>query len=400
MQGFLNNALCLVTSGEHDILQQVIESLASDGGLARISEAITTVAALSSDRQCVQDGEDMLLPLLHVLMNPHVTQSFVLEKSLGVIHNFMYGSGGHRAVALFSAATRFLSLCEAPSTEKSKAAVAVLTCLHNIVELNSSAKVVQGVHVVVEDLANVLDEDLTKTAEARRLFHRIEDRLKEGRAIPNAIHSHNTPVILPHFAALNLERDPPGRLSRKGARHDNDYDDINLISILPTASEIQSERAENLPVSDPRALHLGGVEGLVDRHFRLLREDTIGQLRDIARAEIEKLRQPSAPSFESSKVQQNVRTFAYKDVKLMQVTFDRVNGLRAHLSFPQPKAAANKSELMRRQWWEHSKRLSPEALLCFVALMPTRQRLATNRCTLIIRPWVRLRALFLHRVST
>ncbi len=366
LRAFLNTALSLVGSGEADIVQQTVESLASDGGLARVKEAITSVASHSSDQECLQNGEGILLPLLNILTDADVTQSFILEKSLGTIHNFIYGVGGLRAVPFFSAATRFLSLFEASSADKSKAIVAALTLLHHIIELHSHAKVVEEVHALVQDLAELLEDDEAQNHEARRLLQRIEDRLKEGSGMPNADRTRSTYAILPQFAALNLERDQPGQLSAKGVRHNNDHDDVSLISILPTASEVRSERAEYLPAKDPRSLHLGGVEGLVDRHFRLLREDTVGPLRDIARVEIESLRDPSARALGSSKARQSVRRFAYKDVKLVQITFDRVSGLRAQLSFSQPKAAAKKSELMRRQWWEHSKRLCPDALLCLV----------------------------------
>jgi hypothetical protein len=35
--------------------------------------------------------------------------------------------------------------------------------------------------------------------------------------------------------------------------------------------------------------HKNGVDGHLDCHFRLLREDTVGQLRDSARVELEAL---------------------------------------------------------------------------------------------------------------
>lgn len=38
--------------------------------------------------------------------------------------------------------------------------VAVLTCLHNVVELNSSAKVIGKLHELLEAFAEVLKEDL------------------------------------------------------------------------------------------------------------------------------------------------------------------------------------------------------------------------------------------------
>jgi AAA domain len=366
LQTFLSTALSLVTSGEPDVVQQTIECLASNGGLARIKETITSLAADLSDQECLEKGGHILLPLVYVLTHPDVTQSFILEKFLGIIHSSIYGVGGRHAIAFFSAATRFLSLFEASAAETSKAVVAILTCFHNVVELNSTARVVEEIHAVLEDLAVLLEDDLAQNAEARRLFQRIDDRLKEGSTIPNANHSRNRSAILPHFAALNLARDQPGQLSPNGARHDNDHDDVNLILVLPTSSEVRSERAEYLPLKEPRSLHLGGVEGLVDRQFRLLREDTIGQLRDIVRAEIELLRDPSASTRLSGQTQHNFRRFAYRDIKLVQITFDRAAGLRARLSIPQPSALVKKSEQARRQWWEQSKRLCPDALLCLV----------------------------------
>lgn len=371
LQEFLTTALRLVDGGVADILQQTIESLASDGGLARVKEAISTIALHSSDGECLQIGESILIPLVNILAHPEVTQSFVLEKFMGIILNFVFGIGGARAVALFSAAARFLSLYKAHSAENSGAVVAVLTCLHNVIELNSSAKVVQDFHEITRDLRKLCENGLLQSPRTREMLQRIEDRLTEGSAIPTADHLRRTIKIQPQLASLNIARDQPGLLSSHGARHDNDHDDMLSIQILPTASEIQSERAEYLPTKDPQGLHLGGLEGLLDRQFRLLREDNIGPLRDIVRAEIEALREPLASNAVTSKSQQNLRRFAYKDVQLTQLTFDRIGGLRAHLSFRQPKAALKKSEKVRRQWWEHSRRLSPDSLLCLVDATPT-----------------------------
>lgn len=123
----------------------------------------------------------MLLPLFNILTYPDVTQSFILEKFLRDIYSSLYGSGGRRAVSCFSAAARYLSLFDATSAEKSRAVVAVLTCLHNVIELMSSAKLVEGIHVVVKTLAELLEDDLKQYSEARRMFQRIEDRLQEGK---------------------------------------------------------------------------------------------------------------------------------------------------------------------------------------------------------------------------
>ncbi|KAH7348984.1 hypothetical protein BKA65DRAFT_363572, partial [Rhexocercosporidium sp. MPI-PUGE-AT-0058] len=68
-----------------------------------------------------------------------------------------------------------------------------------------------------------------------------------------------------------------------GARHDNDHTSIADIQILPTRQEIASPRQEYLPLIDSTQQHLSGLAGLLDRQFRLLREDTVRQLRDTVR---------------------------------------------------------------------------------------------------------------------
>ena len=76
------------------------------------------------------------------------------------------------------------------------------------------------------------------------------------------------------------EEDAPGDLSKAGRRHDNDHADICDISILPTAMEIQSHRSEYLPAAIFSTHKNSRIEGLLDRQFRLLREDSLGFVRD------------------------------------------------------------------------------------------------------------------------
>jgi hypothetical protein len=60
-----------------------------------------------------------------------------------------------------------------------------------------------------------------------------------------------------------------------GGRHDNDYADYRKISILPTASEMNSTTESYLPLV--REPHVGKT---LERQFRLLREDMVSSLKD------------------------------------------------------------------------------------------------------------------------
>jgi hypothetical protein len=85
----------------------------------------------------------------------------------------------------------------------------------------------------------------------------------------------------------------PGNLSNNGARHNNDHASIADIQILLTAQEIASPRQEYLLLIDSIQHDLSGLAGLLDRQFRLLREDTVGQLRDAVREEVTRLEHPN-----------------------------------------------------------------------------------------------------------
>ncbi|RKO97249.1 hypothetical protein CAUPRSCDRAFT_11071, partial [Caulochytrium protostelioides] len=67
--------------------------------------------------------------------------------------------------------------------------------------------------------------------------------------------------------------DYPGKMSRFGRRHDNDYVDVGQIEIMPTLGEIMADRSPYLPLIDHDTWHEDGVQGLAERHFRLMRQD-------------------------------------------------------------------------------------------------------------------------------
>jgi hypothetical protein len=64
-------------------------------------------------------------------------------------------------------------------------------------------------------------------------------------------------------------------------RHDNDQMNITKIKILPTYNEIRSTHMEFLPSTDPDQPHFlaDPAERHLDTHFRLLRHDIFGELK-------------------------------------------------------------------------------------------------------------------------
>lgn len=66
-------------------------------------------------------------------------------------------------------------------------------------------------------------------------------------------------------------------------RHDNGKAGIMKIKIFPTREEILSDETDFLPLTDFEQPHFlaDQAERHIDTHFRLLRHDTFGELKDL-----------------------------------------------------------------------------------------------------------------------
>lgn len=155
-------------------------------------------------------------------------------------------------------------------------------------------------------------------------------------------------------------------------RHDNDKVDIKDIMILPTLEEILSGKRAYLPAEDPSIWHKSGMAGVIDRHFRLVREDTVGQLVIATKKELVRLQNysPTAKSTSTHSVAeiQGARTNVYHDVALDRVLFSEQKGMQFILSLiPPPAASQSRYAPEREAWWKHEQRLGPGSLICLIS---------------------------------
>lgn len=170
--------------------------------------------------------------------------------------------------------------------------------------------------------------------------------------------------------------DGPGDLSPSGPRHDNDFMRIDQIRILPTKAELRSAQLPYLPVNDGLALHfLEGADRLFDTHFRLLREDMLGQLRNPLSAILSKLK-PSTPistSLSTEHVQRDPMMSSirlYYDVTIEPMKFDKFQGIEFRLRFRQPPRFQSLSTPHRIRQWTEMRSLETSALICLVSNSP------------------------------
>ncbi|TKA64059.1 hypothetical protein B0A55_09815 [Friedmanniomyces simplex] len=372
---FCKEALDLV-DGEAGLMQEVISLLASKAGCVRVREIAEQHFSQLTPAQYTRLFDAQILPFLKTITHKNVTSSLILAPRLMTVYNILYGGNGQCAESLFTAVAKHLQALtlthpdelDAADTNTADTIETVFTALDapdKLVEVNTESQAHDGLRVVVETMRQLFEAPLPATAAfayrpALKYLRRVEQRFGLGQTLPDG--KDNVKIATRH-AVFDLACERPGELSEDGRRHDNDHVDIPQISILPTLQEIQSPRNEYLPLADPKEWYIGGLKGLLDRHFRLLREDTVGQLRDAAKFELERLHDPHA----QDRKRQGARTFVYRNVAVSDLAFDSFSGMEVALSFDQPRELQKKSERQRRDWWDGSKRLGHEALVCLLS---------------------------------
>ncbi|KAI7068359.1 hypothetical protein KC327_g9637 [Hortaea werneckii] len=359
-------------------MQEVIVLLASEGGLQRIIELLDQPLDKVHPDILARLFNSQIIHFLEVITHKHVMASAILRPRLTTIYNIVWGEDGEQAIKLFSAVAqhsqtlRLMGQGEESSTNTPAihAIECALTALDKLIEVNTKAQVHDGLKPVAEAFAILFKEPMTDEVRfavkpSQRYLRRAEQRLGLGQAIPTQSEGKQH---IGERAFFTLERPGPGKLNIDGVpRHDNDHVDIREISILPTTLEIQFAGAEYLPLADPTQWHLGGLEGLLDRHFRLLRADTVGQLRDTAKTELAKLQTPEVRDRSQQNKQRASRAFVYGNATIVDVTFTSRNGIEFAISFDQPGNIQRKNKNERKDWWQNSKRLSDDALVCLLS---------------------------------
>lgn len=356
-----------LVDGDVGQAQEVIKRLASNDGLLFIKDVsdrhIVAATAVPGTRLWTSE----IMPLFQLVTHPRVVESAVLEQEVATLFNYLLGVGGVRMARLFTYVGRLIQSWPAGTPEVSRMAAVELslTVLSKILDCNTTNIVNEAFSDIVSLFSKCLQgdtpqpEDEFSRLQASKYLDYMRRRLEVGSGITEW---QALPQAQAHREQFVLRRDFPGNLSAQGRRHDNDHAEIDKIRILPTYQEIMSMRGEYLPTTDCSQWHIQGIKGRLDREFRLVREDTVGQLRDAVRQAFEHLRAPGRVG----KPRDGVRTYTYNDALAVDATFDSFYGLELVVRCSQP-APAQKLELqMRKDWWMQSKRLQSGALVCAI----------------------------------
>ncbi|XHG08721.1 hypothetical protein AWENTII_011814 [Aspergillus wentii] len=335
------------------VLQDVIQSFAREGGLRCICEMVEQRFESMPSPRKENVFKNQILPFFETLTHPNVLLSLVLEQSVGTIYNFLFGVGGARAAHLLEYVCDVLTNSGKSEQDVSWYEVSSLV-FSRIVDLNSTASVQEPLKVQAKRFENIFITMNTNGLDkllynSRAHLERLLRRLEIGCSLPAASPARKNEGQKSALS-FTIHHEPPG------GRHNNDHADICQIRVMPSYQEIMSTRTEYLPVNDPTQWHVDGLDGLLDRNFRLLREDTVGQLRDAIHHEIRRAREQLP----------HQRMNIYRDARVVKVGFEWMSGLYFGIGFPQPRNLKEMSLGQRENWWQASKRLQPGAVVCLV----------------------------------
>ncbi|OHW94282.1 nf-x1 finger and helicase domain [Colletotrichum incanum] len=360
---YFRTAISLVEE-DVSLAQEVIRDMASENRLSIIRDVIEG-AVNRVPQEKVLFWESRILPFFRVLLHPSVTDSVVLEQESTTLFRSLLGIDATRLHRLYSflfelvdhwAELPFENNGSTSGMEGLALACGVLakvvnTCTSNMVNSHFTS-IVDGIQIRLEVFGNQTAD--FHTMQAKKYLDYVRRRLEIGQLLPDAT---KAPASSGSFAEFTLSQDLPGSLSQRGRRHDNDHADIADIKLMPTYGEIMSSRDEYLPAINHAQHHLQGLQGLLDRHFRMLREDTLHDLRNAIRTIVE------------SKVKvRELRTkiVPYERVIAVDVAFGKWSGLEFIVRIDQPRAARSLDKMGRAAWWAQNKSLMDGSLVCTV----------------------------------
>jgi hypothetical protein len=368
-KAFFQTGWNLIETKDAGTRQFVITKLGAETGLAIVKALTDSMDVNEQAETTVSIFRDRTLPFYRIISDPDVLSSLILETPVDTIYTFLFGPSGRRCLSVFRFTASALSemVFGRGSSDEESSIIAIsssLAVLNRLIEINQSAQVLEGLSNIVETISACILEAYM-VPNVQQSLTRIRRRLNIGSSLPLVSTQSTRQSVLP--AAFELTQDLPGNLSKNGARHDNDHASVTDILILPTALEITSTREEYIPTIDSTQNHLSGLAGLLDRQFRLLREDTVGQLRDAVREEVTRLNRPDHNISTTHQGQQGVRKLIYHNVRFSCMYADRRKGLQIIAEFDQPPQVKKKSAKQREEWWKGSKLLQADSLICFVS---------------------------------
>ncbi|KAL4908894.1 hypothetical protein BDW74DRAFT_187382 [Aspergillus multicolor] len=376
LKGFLM-AILAKTEFSEEALNVAINDLATEEGLAEVRPIVETkfsagysVTTPMFDPHCVL--------FLRLITHRNVLRFLAVERAVGTIYNVIYGPNGDRAASFFQTVMNCLSSENRNPGDTSclEALLLVSRAFLHLLTSNQGAFIRHEFKEIAENLSAhyKVEEEMARESSDSQLnelyenVHKILDVLAMGDRIETVASNRDSSSSGPKERGMVKAATPvdlPGELSKLGPRHGNDHALSGDIRILPTPSEIyHQERADFLPtrITSSNSHHQEGILRLLDSQFRLLREDTSGQVRDAVRliANHWNIIAHDTNWATKRKIIRRERPTPlriYYSAWVRKLKADPVHGLHIEVEFDQPPQIQKLNRKMKRKYWLGSRGL-------------------------------------------
>jgi hypothetical protein len=370
-------AFTILNGADRDWKQMLPRDLDDEAYYGR--EHIHTVMGMVANPQDCREFVDLAQPFLLVITHPALLDCLSVDTFVGNLYNYISGSNGTRAIPFFKRLSTNLveaqraswSRITATNVEGTLSAMSTAIC--QVLRREQRATFHDELPDLVDSLENITEiTGIDKSSTAYQLIIRRIAELRAMIARAKGLLSEEEPQQSGISTTVGTSTYPREIIIPRD-RHDNDKMDITKIKLLPTEDEIRSNHMEFLPSTDLDQPHFlaDPAERHIDTHFRLLRHDIFGELKQALGGLIIAV-ENDANLLNNPKLSLgDIRAYPYPKTHISHVSYNQRLGLEAQISFAQLSILRMKPRAERRTWWEESRRLEEGVLLCFVALTGT-----------------------------
>ncbi|RHZ73529.1 hypothetical protein Glove_230g154 [Diversispora epigaea] len=377
---------CLVTANEvGDKVEGLVHDLGSPEGLSRIREILMFEMSVDAGlKPNVASFQRVILPFLALLTRKTISDC-ILERYLNAIYSVVYSnleSFINDGVINMLEILVHRNNIEDQKTNKTE--------LVND-DRNSFIPTSQTRSIFFSYRGASIEETMFKICEKlEKLKNEWKDSFDKPAAAlssdPLATDKEQPPPAedykkVARIAYLKKIYDPPGELRRLGPRHSNDFAEISEVSIIPTTDEILCIREPYLPVvhGDDGLHHLPkGAARLLDRQFRLLREEMLNAFRTSINGFLTLIGKPNQNRVKIENCKKGVGKYrceksgggdlsVYPNIHFTEVITDNRNGFFFRVAFTPPSTRMPTRTVQDREnYWKNSKKLGNGNLVCLL----------------------------------
>ena len=373
IESLWKGALDILNNDEgRDWKQQLPHDLDSDEFKGR--EHLRTLPEMRSHERGSSTFIEVARPFLAVITHQAIIDCLSVDTYVGGLYNFISGSNGTRAISFFQQLSQVLldklSQTSNPMPESlDQLLITIFEALRELLKREPRANFNEDLPALLRQLEEISTaEEVRDNPIATQIF---ESRIRELDTMIASAEGLLRPEIetVSGISTTAVTSTYPRDIVLPRNRHDNDKLAISEIKLLPTEDEIRCDRPEFLPSTDLDTPHFlaDKVARHIDTHFRLLRHDIFGELKDalggLLTAVDADRSLPTKPKLDMG----GFKAFQYLNAFVSYISFDGRRGLEAQVSFDQPPSQRKRSSAEKRIWWEDSRRLEQGILLCLLS---------------------------------